>query len=89
MNFDVTQCYVCGSPECQWHHIYGGSNRKWSDEFGYIVGLCREHHTGNTGVHFNKALDLELKQKAQRHYEQWYGYREEFIKIFGRNYLDD
>ena len=89
LNFDVSACYVCGNPNTQWHHIYYGNNRQNSTKYGYIIGLCLEHHTGNTGVHFNTKLDKELKQMAQRHFEQWYGYREDFIKIFGRNYLDD
>ena len=41
----------------------------------------------DAGVHFNKALDNELKQIAQREFEDTYGH-DAFIKIFGRNYLD-
>ena len=38
------------------------------------------------GIHFNKALDREVKQIAQREFEDTYS-REEFMRIFGKNYL--
>jgi hypothetical protein len=38
-------------------------------------------------VHFNKELDLKLKEMAQRYYEENYGTREDFIKEFGKSYL--
>jgi hypothetical protein len=38
------------------------------------------------GVHFNKPLDTQLKQIAQREFEDTYGH-DEFIRIFGKNYL--
>lgn len=82
------ECVVCGSPYVQHHHIlYGVANRKISDKYGYIIPLCREHHTGNHGIHFNKEMDLYWKQRAQIHFETYHGSREDFIKIFGRNYL--
>ena len=83
----MDNCFVCGSPHVEVHHIlYGTANRKISDKFGYIVPLCQEHHRGNTGVHFDKTLDIRLKQLAQEHYEKNHGRREDFIRIFGRSY---
>lgn len=38
------------------------------------------------GVHFNKPLDLQIKQIAQREFEDTYGH-DDFMKIFGKNYL--
>lgn len=35
----------------------------------------------------NSGLDLELKQMAQRYFEEHYGTREEFIQVFGKNRL--
>lgn len=85
---DMEHCVVCGSPYVQIHHIFfGTSNRKMSDKYGYVAPLCREHHTGNTGVHFNKFLDLYLKQMAQTHFEANTGTRNEFRKVFGKSYL--
>jgi hypothetical protein len=39
-------------------------------------------------VHFNKPLDLKLKTMAQEYFEKHYGDRNEFIRLYGRNYLD-
>ena len=81
-------CEVCGSPYTHRHHIfYGTGNRPKSEYWGYVVMLCADHHTGAHGVHHgNKELDLMLKRKAQRHFEQTHT-REQFIKEFGRSWL--
>lgn len=69
------------------HHIFGAANRKWSEKFGLKIWLCPKHHNmSDEGVHFNKALDLQIKQIAQREFEDTYGH-EEFMRIFGKNYL--
>ena len=84
---DTNYCYVCGRYGTEIHHIFfGTSNRKMSDKYGCVVGLCYEHHRGNRGVHFNRELDLELKCTAQRVFEHHYP-NENFSAIFGRNYL--
>lgn len=88
------ECYLCrqlfgwhitGRLEC--HHIFGGGNRKNSEMYGLKVFLCHHHHnTPPLGVHFN-ALNMEfLRAKGQLAFEKNHT-REEFIKIFGRNYL--
>lgn len=67
------------------HHIFGASNRKHSERFGLTVFLCGYHHNlSNEGVHFQKDLDLHLKQLAQTKFEETYN--ESFLKIFGKNY---
>lgn len=83
------ECYVCKTTfNLQEHHIiYGTSNRKQSEKYGLKVWLCRGHHTGSTGVHFNKPLDLHLKKLAQEHFEAEYGTRERFREVFGKSYL--
>lgn len=83
------ECYVCKTTfNLQDHHIiYGTSNRKQSEKYGLKVWLCQEHHTGSTGVHFNKSLDNHLKKLAQEHFEAEYGTREYFRSVFGRSYL--
>ena len=70
------------------HHLfYGTSNRKNSEKYGLWVYLTPElHNTTNNGVHFNKELDLLCKRAGQNAFEETHT-REEFIKIFGRNYL--
>lgn len=82
-------CWVCGSPYVHLHHIFFGANRKNSDKNGLTVYLCPEHHNmSNEGVHFNKDLDLKLKHTAQRAYEKTHT-RDEFMKLIGKNYLED
>ena len=85
------ECYVCKTTRgLHLHHIYFGTgNRRISDANGFTVYLCGRHHNlSNSGVHFNVELDLELKQKCQRKYEETHS-REEFMKLVGRNYLDE
>lgn len=84
-------CLVCGTGyNLHRHHIfYGTSNRKQSEKYGCWCYLCARHHNmSNKGVHFNKQLDLNLKKQAQIQWEIHYGSRDDFIKTFGRNYLD-
>jgi hypothetical protein len=70
------------------HHIFGGSNRKWSEKYGLWVWLrCDWHNLADYGVHFNKQLDVELKEYAQTKFEEVHGTREDFMRIFGRNFL--
>lgn len=90
-------CYVCGTTQdLHYHHIfYGTANRKKSDEDLMGVYLCGLHHNlSNAGVHFNKALDLKLKQQAEKIWIRTYCNSEEdgiekFIRRYGRNYLDE
>lgn len=86
---DLSQCYVCKTTQnIHIHHcFYGTANRKQSDKYGCVVALCQEHHTGNTGVHFQKDLDMHLKKIAQEHFEAEIGSREDFRASFGRSYL--
>lgn len=74
-------CYVCRSPYVECHHIFKGTaNRKLSDKYGLTVWLCPEHHRGNTGVHFNRRLDDELKEIAEARFKEKYPYN--FKRIF-------
>ena len=78
---------MCGKPYPHTHHVFGASNRKWSEKYGLTVPLCYEHHNGSdAGVHFDKVLDTALKVMAQRKFEETYP-EENFMQIFGRNYL--
>ena len=83
------ECFVCKTTlNLHEHHIiYGTSNRKQSEKYGLKVWLCQEHHTGSSGVHFNRPFDLHLKKLAQEHFEGHFGHRSEFIRVFGKSYL--
>ena len=85
---DVKECYVTGSRrDLHRHHVYFGANRQKSEQWGCWVWLRQDYHnTSSRGVHFDRALDLRLKQETQRRFEKLHG-REKFIDVFGRNYL--
>lgn len=85
-------CFVCQTDRGQVleeHHIFFGPSRKLSEKYGLKVPLCIEHHRGTNGVHGKngKQLNEKLKKIAQRKFEETHT-REEFMRIFGKNYLD-
>lgn len=83
------KCFICGTTyNLHDHHIFMAANRKHSEKYGLKVWLCYTHHNGsNYSPHFNKEVDIELKQIAQRKFEETHS-RDEFMAIIGRNYLD-
>ena len=86
---DFDRCLICGSYlNIHKHEIFfGTANRKLSIKYGLVVPLCHRHHNGsNAGVHYNKELNIKLKQQGQKAFE--YHYPDlDFIKIFGKSYL--
>lgn len=80
-------CWFCGrTTGLERHHILGGPNRKHSEAYGLTVWLCREHHTGRTGVHNDREMSLALREVAQMAFERDHS-RAEWVRIFGRSYL--
>lgn len=87
---DMEHCYFTGTPYCHRHHIFYGSYRNKSEEYGFVIPLASQlHEFEPESVHGNpnQGLDLQLKQMAQQYFEEHYGTREEFIRIFGKNRL--
>lgn len=87
---DEKECYVCGVMQnIHIHEVYFGKNRTKSIEDGCCIYLCGKHHNqSNDGVHFNKELDLKIKQRMQLYWMKEYNKTvEDFIKRYGRNYL--
>lgn len=91
---DRDHCFLCGMNrnleplDC--HHVYGASNRKKSEKYGLKVYLHHNkcHIFGKESVHGNAEIDKSLKAIVQRRAMQFYGWdEEEFISIFGKNYL--
>lgn len=71
------------------HHIYGGANRRISEEHGFYIWLVPElHNMSDKGIHFNKDFDLRIKRLCQIEYEKTHS-RDEFMQLIGRNYLYD
>ena len=79
---DGMTCFLCGAngsmDHLHWHHIFGGPNRRWSEKYGLKVRLCGQKC---------RETDLYLKAEGQKAFEEYYGSREEFQQIFGRNWL--
>ena len=86
-NMDV--CIFTGSTMVERHHIFGGSNRKLSEKYGFVVPLRYDLHPNGAraDIRYAKAIDTYLKKMAQEYFENHYGNREEFMQLFGRNYL--
>ena len=87
---DMEHCYFTGTPYCHRHHIFYGPYRSKSEEYGFVIHLASQlHEFEPESVHGNpnQGLDLQLKQMAQTYFEEHYGTREEFIRIFGKNRL--
>lgn len=83
-------CFFCNSIRgLHSHHIYEGTaNRRKSEQYGLKIWLCGPHHNlSNAGVHFNKEKDIQLKQMAQRYFEENIGSRDYFIREFGKSWL--
>ena len=95
MQEDWNTCYLCGRNRTadicglEEHHVFGGSNRRHSEKYGLKVHLCgdRCHRNGSGAVHKSKDTDLSIKAAGQKAYEEVHGSREDFMKIFGKNYL--
>lgn len=69
-------CFVCGLPASDWHHIFHGADKKLSEELDCMVPLCRRCH--ERVHHVGGELDWKLKQEAQRRF---------LVYTFGRCYL--
>lgn len=84
------RCYVSGSEYgLDSHHIFKGSRRKASENYGLKVWLRHDIHLD---MHDHRkpyeTLENELKVIGQQAFEDNGGTREEFMSIFGANYLD-
>lgn len=91
---DKTHCLICGMNtnleplDC--HHVFGASNRKKSEQYGLKVYIHHNkcHIFGENSVHKNAKVDRALKKVVQKKAMKHYGWTtEEFIAIFGKNYI--
>jgi len=89
-------CWLCGrngnGDPLDKHHIFGGANRKLSDEYGLWVPLChhRCHQFGPEAVHRNAENMQKLHEYGQQVAMEQNGWSiEEFRAVFGRNYLTE
>lgn len=90
---DENACFICfGCAEkLDRHEVFGGPNREKSKRLGLWVSLCHwTHHVfGRDSVHQNAQTNRAVKQFAQKAAMEKYGWtKDDFIREFGRNYLD-
>lgn len=87
-------CYLClrngGTDPINRHEVFGGPFRQKSKRLGLWCYLCHNScHQGTDGVHNNREKELELKRRAQQAAMDFYGWSvEDFIREFGKNYLE-
>lgn len=82
-NLDI--CYLCGKKKNDLHEVFGGRNRINSIKYNFILPLCRECHSSNQN---NPIFNDYWHKQGQLYWEEFIGSREEFIKVFRRNYLE-
>ena len=84
----MKHCFFCGTNKnIHLHECIHGPNRKNSIKHGLVIPLCGYHHNlSDEGVHLDPEKDRKVKQIAQRKFEENHT-REEFMQIFGKNYL--
>lgn len=86
------KCFLCGRYGLlEEHHIFGGSNRKKSEKFGLKVGLCSDcHRNGSNAVHRCAETAQWLHEYGQRKFMcEYMATIDDFIALFGKNYLDE
>lgn len=86
---NMDRCIFTGSYDVERHHIYGGANRKLSEQYGFVVPLRYDLHPNGARVNpkYGQKVDIKLKKMAQEYFESHYGDRNAFISTFGRSYL--
>jgi hypothetical protein len=90
---DYTTCFLCGAngsvDPLEEHHVFGAANRKHSERYGLKVKLCgdRCHRNGKRSVHRNADVADKLKEIGQKAWIITYGSPDDFMDIFGRNYI--
>lgn len=85
---DMDHCYFTGMAPVERHHIFGGSRKKASEKYGFIIPLRPDIHPNGAQAGKNaQEIDNKLKAMAQGYFERVYGSRDAFIRIFGKSYL--
>lgn len=92
---DRDRCFTCGKVvHLDEHHCLSGtSNRDNSEDYGLKIYLCRDCHSSlhDKGkiyiTPFICITENDIKKFAQQKWEETYGTREEFIKIYGKSWI--
>ena len=88
----MRKCFLCGrTTNLDRHHIFGGPYRKKSEKYGLTVDLCHDtcHIFGPNSAHQNLETMLRIKRYGQKKAMKENGWStEDFIREFGKNYLE-
>lgn len=89
-------CWLCGKngadEPLDHHHIFGGANRRKSEELGLVVDLCHGscHIFGERAAHRCRETAQALHEYGQRMAMERMGWSTaDFVREFGRNYLEE
>lgn len=82
---DLEHCILCGKKKNDLHEIFGGRNRLNSIKYNLVLPLCRECHSLNQN---NPFFNDYWHRQGQEYFECNIGTRDDFIKIFRKNYLE-
>ncbi len=92
----MRECFLCGrngsGDPLDRHHIFSGPRRKLSEKYGLVVYLCHDrcHIFGKDAAHRSKDTAQILHEYGQRKFMDEQGASvEDFIKIFGKNYIGE
>jgi len=92
----MRKCWLCGrngaADPLDHHHIFGGPYRRKSENYGLVVDLCHHecHIFGHYAVHKNPETMRLLHEYGQRRAMRENGWTtEDFIREFGKNYLEE
>ena len=83
--YELNACCYCGNIyQLTKHEIFEGRNRQNSMKYGFVLPLCLKCHRK-----LQEDADFidKWKKKSQEYFENNIGTREDFFKIFRRNYL--
>ena len=90
------RCWLCGkngsSDPLDRHHIFQGPLRDKSEKYGAVVYLCHDacHENGKRSAHRCRETRDALMRWGQRKVMDEQNWTiEDFISVFGKNYLDD
>lgn len=96
MTNESKTCWLCGrngtADPLDKHHIFGGANRRKSEKYGLCVYLCHHdcHIFGTGAAHRNRRTMERLHEYGQEKAMREQGWSaQEFVLIFGKNYLDE
>lgn len=85
INYESDYCYICEGIAVEYHEpLMGNKYKKLSLKYGLSIPVCRKcHKKMHDFAEFNKKYQKIMQTDFEKKYSH-----SEFMKVFGRNYLD-